>query len=465
MPTNPSTPDAPKLRLYNTLTRKVEVFRPGDPAKVKIYTCGPTVYSSPHIGNFAAYVYWDLLIRVLKANHFTPYRVLNLTDVGHLTSDADEGEDKLEKGARKANKTVWQVADFYIKEFLRDFRTLKLTPPDVLARATDYVEEDQALVDRLSARGYTYETPDGVYFDTSKFPTYADFARLDLDHLQAGARVEFRDTKRHASDFALWKFIQPGERHAMRWDYLGRPGYPGWHLECSTIIHTELGETIDIHTGGIDHIPIHHTNEIAQSEAAFGLPLSRFWLHCNFLTIDGAKISKSLGNVYTLDDLKARGFSPLDFKLWVLQGHYQSERDFTLENLTAAQRRRLNWRNQIALARQQSQPEADERTAADLADVLAALNDNLSSPAALAIIDRAPTHSLKFWQTIDRWLGLNLIADSPAPTPEQQQLLDARAAARAAKDFAASDRLRAELAASGLAVLDAPTGQIWQYSR
>ena len=465
MPTNPSIPDAPKLRLYNTLTRKVEAFHPGDPAKVKIYTCGPTVYSSPHIGNFAAYVYWDLLIRVLKANHFTPYRVLNLTDVGHLTSDADEGEDKLEKGARKANKTVWQVADFYSKEFLRDFRALKLTPPDVLARATDYIEEDQALVDRLSARGYTYETPDGVYFDTSKFPTYADFAHLDLDHLQAGARVEFRDTKRHASDFALWKFIQPGERHAMRWDYLGRPGYPGWHLECSTIIHTELGETIDIHTGGIDHIPIHHTNEIAQSEAAFGLPLSRFWLHCNFLTIDGAKISKSLGNVYTLDDLKDRGFSPLDFKLWVLQGHYQSERDFTLENLTAAQRRRLNWRNQIALARQQPQPEADERTAADLADVLAALNDNLGSPAALAIIDRAPTHSLKFWQTLDRWLGLNLIADSPAPTPEQQQLLDARAAARAAKDFAASDRLRAELAASGLAVLDAPTGQIWQYSR
>ena len=465
MPNNPQAHTNPTpLRLYNTLTRRVETFRPQNPAKVKIYTCGPTVYSSPHIGNFAAYVYWDLLLRVLKANQFTPYRVLNLTDVGHLTSDADDGEDKLEKGARSTNQTVWQVADRYIKEFLRDFRALNLITPDVTARATDYISADQALVDRLTSLGYTYETPDGIYFDTSKFPHYADFAHLDLEHLQAGARVEFRDTKRHASDFALWKFIQPHEHHAMRWDYLGRPGYPGWHLECSSIIHSTLGEPIDIHTGGIDHIPIHHTNEIAQSEAAFSVPLARFWLHCNFLTIDGAKISKSLGNTYTLADLSARGFSPLDFKLWVLQGHYQSERDFTFANLAAAKKRRLNWRNQIALAHQQQPSPAKTSIDNLLTDLLSTLNDNLNSPAAFALIDRQPIYSLKFWQTIDRWFGLNLLADSPLPTPDQQKLLAARQAARTAKDFATSDRLRAELAASGLAVLDAPTAQIWQYA-
>ena len=254
-----------QLHLYNTLTRKIEVFRPLDPNQVKIYTCGPTVYSAPHIGNFAAYVYWDLLIRTLKMNGYKPYRVLNLTDVGHLTSDGDEGEDKLEKGARQSGKTVWEVAEYYSHLFLQDYKALNLTPPDVIAKATDYIDQDKALVDELKKNGYAYETQDGIYFDTSKLPSYADFARLDLEKLQAGARVEFSTEKHNASDFAVWKFIQPGEKHAMRWDYLGRPGYPGWHLECSTIIHEELGEPIDIHTGGIDHIPVHHTNEIAQT--------------------------------------------------------------------------------------------------------------------------------------------------------------------------------------------------------
>ena len=285
-----------KLHLYNTLTRKIEEFRPIDPKHVKIYTCGPTVYSTPHIGNFAAYIYWDLLIRTLKFNNYVPYRVLNLTDVGHLTSDGDEGEDKLEKGARQSGKSVWEVAEYYASLFLKDYQSLNLISPDVIAKATDYIEEDKALVDQLISKGYTYETSDGIYFDTSKLPTYADFAQLNLNNLKAGARVEFSTEKRNLSDFAVWKFIQPGEKHAMRWDYLGRPGYPGWHLECSSIIHTELGEPIDIHTGGIDHIPVHHTNEIAQTLAAFDKQLSHYWLHCNHLRSEGKKISKSLGN-------------------------------------------------------------------------------------------------------------------------------------------------------------------------
>lgn len=264
------------LRLFNSLSRKIEKFHAEDQTHVKIYTCGPTVYSEPHIGNYTAYIYWDLLVRVLKANGFMPYRVLNLTDVGHLVSDGDEGEDKLEKGAEKTGKSVWEVAEYYIGEFERGYKALNLTKPDVLARATDYIKQDIELVNILTEKGYTYETKDGVYYDTSKFPRYGNFARLDLEGLRAGARVELSSEKLNPTDFALWKFIQPGEKHAMHWDYLGRPGYPGWHLECSTIIHTELGEPIDIHTGGIDHIPVHHTNEIAQSEAAFEKNSSAF---------------------------------------------------------------------------------------------------------------------------------------------------------------------------------------------
>lgn len=451
------------MRLYNTLSRKVEKFRPFNPEQVKIYTCGPTVYSQPHIGNFAAYVYWDLLVRVLLANGYGVRRVLNLTDVGHLTSDADDGEDKLEKGARLAGESVWTVAQKYIGAFQRDYAALGLVPPTVWARATDYIPEDEELVDELIRKGYTYETSDGIYFDTSKFSSYADFAKLDLDHLRAGARVEFSNEKRNPSDFAVWKFIRPDEQHAMRWDYLGRPGYPGWHLECSTIIHYELGETIDIHTGGIDHIPVHHTNEITQSESAFDKKLAKYWLHCNFLTIDKQKISKSLGNIWTLDDLAKKGFSPLDFKMWVLQGHYQSERDFNLDNLKAAQTRRLNWRNRIAETYQHS--DMVESKDAEWQQILEAVNDNLNSPQALALIDQIGNADFNFWQRVDQLFGLKLIEDSPNITPEIKKLLDAREDARLSKDFTKADELRQVLMTSGILVKDTLNGQVWQYAR
>lgn len=446
------------MKLYNQASRKVEKFQPRDPKNVKIYTCGPTVYNFQHIGNFAAYIYWDLLVRTLIANDYTPNRVLNITDVGHLVSDDDDGEDKLEKGARLENKTVWEVADFYLADFLENYRQLHLLEPTKITRATDYIEQGKALVDTLTAAGYTYETTDGVYFDTSKFPNYAKFAGLDLDNLKAGARVDFNVEKRHVSDFALWKFIQPGEKHAMRWDYLGRPGYPGWHLECSTIIHAELGETIDIHTGGIDHIPVHHTNEIAQSESAFKKPLAHFWLHCNFITIEGQKVSKSLNNFYTIQDLIKKGFSPLDYKMWVLQGHYQSERNFSFDDLSAAQQRRLNWRNRIALARQTKI--ADHPTI--ITEVIEQLSNNLNSAAAFALIDHAKI-SLQDWQQIDELFGLGLITGSPDLTTEQKRLLKTRATARENLDFTASDQLRFELESQGISVKDTPDGQIWQY--
>lgn len=447
------------MKLYNTATRKLEDFEPQDPKNVKIYTCGPTVYSYPHIGNYASYIYWDLLIRTLKVDGYGINRVLNITDVGHLASDADDGEDKLEKGAAREGKTVWEIADFYLQNFLDGFRALNLTEPTKIARATDYVEQDIKLVDILTEKGFTYEISDGVYFDTSKFKKYADFAHLDVDHLKTGARVDFNQEKKHATDFAVWKFIKPGESHAMRWDYLGRPGYPGWHLECSTIIHTELGEPIDIHTGGIDHIPVHHTNEITQSEAAFDTKLSRFWLHCNFLTIDGQKISKSLGNIYTLQDLEEKGFSPLDFKTWILQGHYQSERNFTFEDLTAAKQRRLNWRNRIALLYQ-----GIERTKSTNIkdDILNSLNDNLNSAAAFALIDNSDL-SIKDWQTIDELFGLDLIKDSPDISDAQKQLIEDRKKARENKDYQKSDELRIELEKQGITVKDTKNGPIWQY--
>lgn len=443
------------MKLYNTSSRQLETFKPlSDP--IKIYTCGPTVYGFQHLGNYASYIYWDLLIRALKQTGHQVRRVLNLTDVGHLTSDADDGEDKLEKGARKEGKSVYEVAEFYSADFLKNFARLNLTPPDKIARATDYIKADQKLVDLMTKNGFTYETADGIYFDTTKFKDYATFARLNLDQLQAGARVELNPEKKHLSDFAVWKFIKPGEDHAMRWDYRGRPGYPGWHLECSTIIHQELGEPIDIHTGGIDHIPVHHTNEIAQTYATSGLPLANYWLHCNFITIDGQKISKSLGNTYTLDDLAARGFSPLDFKMWVLQGHYQAERNFTFDSLSSAQTRRQAWRNRIALTYQ--------TPCHDTVDILPSINNNLNSAEACALIDQAKQLSFATWQQIDQIFGLNLIIDTPDITPAQKRLLKARELARAQKDWATSDALRTQLEKQGITLKDSSDHSTWQYN-
>ena len=445
------------MKLYNTASKEIEEFKPIEEV-VRIYTCGPTVYNFQHIGNYASYIYWDLLVRTLKANGYRVKRVLNLTDVGHLTSDGDEGEDKLEKGAAREGKSVYEIADMYSNDFLKNFRSLHLTEPDVIAKATDYIDADMKAVDKMTENGFTYETEDGIYFDTSKFDGYADFARLDLKGLQAGARVGFNDEKRNVSDFAVWKFIKPGEKHAMRWDYLGRPGYPGWHLECSTIIHEELGEPIDIHTGGIDHIPIHHTNEIAQSFALSGKPLANVWLHANFITIDGEKISKSLGNVYLLTDLDERGFKPLDYKMWVLQGHYQGTRNFTFESLEAAKQRRLNWRNRIALCYQKDVKSDDEI----YEKVLNAVNENLNSAEAFAIIDSA-TIGLDDWKKIDELFGLDLIEGTKNIDDNTRELIKKRDEARANKDWATSDEMRDELAKKNIAVKDTPDGSIWEY--
>lgn len=469
------------MKLYNTATKTIEEFKPLNPNSVKIYTCGPTVYSAPHIGNFAAYIYWDLLMRTLLANNYKPYRVLNLTDVGHLVSDADEGEDKLEKGAKREGKSVWEIADRYIDIFKEGFNKLNLLDPAVWARATDYIEQSEALVQKLIDNGYTYETSDGVYFDTSKFPNYANFASLDLDHQKAGARVAFSSEKKNVSDFAVWKFIKPGELHAMRWDFLGRPGYPGWHLECSTIIHEELKEPIDIHTGGIDHIPVHHTNEIAQTYGAFQKPLANYWLHCNFLTVNGEKISKSLGNIITLEDLTEKGYTPADFKLWLYQGHYRSERNFTWEDLEAAKIRRLKWKNTYVALFQKTakddrslQGQLSNATShfTELKEKLTdALNDDLNSAAAFAIIDaELEKMTLADWGgPVEALFGLDIAnVDRDAEYEKLDEslmpLIEKREQAREQKDWATADNIRDDLLKNNITILDTDKGPLWQFA-
>lgn len=450
------------MKLYNTLSRNIEEFKPIDAERVKVYTCGPTVYSFAHVGNFTSYIYWDLLVRTLALNGYKVERVLNITDVGHLTSDADEGEDKMEKGAKREGKTVWEVAEMYMNDYLKNFRALNMVEPSRICRATDFIKEDMALVDVLEEKGYLYDTTDGLYFDTSKFPTYADFARLDLDHLKAGARVDFNSEKKNVSDFAVWKWIRDDEDHAMQWEYEGRMGYPGWHLECATIIHEKLGEPIDIHCGGVDHIPVHHTNEIAEIEAAYGKKMANYWLHNNFITIDGEKISKSIGNVYYFEDLKERGYSHMDYKMWVLQGHFQSERNFSFNDLKAAKQRLLNYRNFAALRWQKDATDLNSVRDA----VMGQLNNNMNSAGAFAEIDKAINANVpdeEFVKFLDDAFGLGILDSTPDISDDLKEKITERAKAKNERDFVKADTLRDEIAREGIVLLDGVDDSIWQY--
>lgn len=489
-----------QLRFHNQLTKNVDPFTPIQTGKISLYTCGPTVYNYPTVGNWAAYIYWDVLVRVLTASGYDVTRVMNITDVGHLVSDADEGEDKLEKGARREGKTAWEVAAFYTEDFLKGMTALNILTPTYITKATDYITEQLALVRTLKEKGFTYQISDGIYFDTAKFPTYGDFASLDVEALKAGARVEFNPEKHSPSDFALWKFTPEGQVRDMEWEIptdllegtatapsAPRMGFPGWHLECSAMAMTLLGDTIDMHTGGIDHIPVHHTNEIAQSEAATGVRFANYWLHNNHLKVDGTKISKSLGNGYTLQDLEDKGYSPLDLRLFMLQSHYRTEGNFTFDNLTAARNRRLNWRNVAALRHQmhdtlRTDAETEDATntislypaAKALLDILA---DDLNTAEALAHIDTAFDDVLRarldavhhhafvsFLEAVDQLLGLKLLETTPDITDEQKQLIIERTRVREQKNYTRSDEIRDLLAQEGISVRDTPSGPVWEYT-
>ena len=464
------------LKFYNTPNRKLEEFHPINPKNVKIYTCGPTVYASPHIGNWVAFIYWDILVRTLRLNSYNVTRTMNITDVGHLVSDEDDGEDKLEKGARQEGKTAWEVAEFYTAEFLNGMRELNLVKPDNLSKATDFIPEQIKIIEELSKKGFTYETSDGIYFDTAKFPRYANFAHLDLDNLKAGARVNFNPEKRNLSDFALWKWSPEGQKRDMEWEFCGRMGFPGWHLECSAIAINTLGETIDIHTGGIDHIPVHHTDEIAQSETFTGKTFSNYWLHCNHMKSEGQKISKSLGNGFNLEELKSHGFSPIDFKMFVLQSQYQTESNFNFESLQAAKNRLKNWQNVANMRWQIKGSEGETPSLAAKNAILEEINENLDTPKALAKIDEVFSGIIKanpeklnyqnlieLLEFIDDLLGLNLLGSTPDIPDEIKQKIIERNAARAEKDWAKSDKIRDELLSKNIVLRDTPKKSFWEY--
>ena len=464
------------LKFYNTPSRKIEEFKPLNPENVKIYTCGPTVYASPHIGNWVAFIYWDILIRTLRLNGYNVTRTMNITDVGHLVSDEDDGEDKLEKGARREGKTVWEVAEFYTKEFLKGMQDLNLIKPENISKATDFIPEQIEIIDNLSRKGFTYITSDGIYFNTAKFPKYANFAHLDLENLKAGARVNFNPEKKNLSDFALWKWSPKDQKRGMEWEYCGRMGFPGWHLECSAIAINTLGETIDIHTGGIDHIPVHHTDEIAQSETFTGKTFSNYWLHCNHMTSEGKKISKSLGNGFTLEQIMLQGFSPMDFKMFVLQSQYRTESNFSFENLKSAQNRLKNWQNIANLRWQIKGSDGEIPSLAAKQAILEEVNDNLDTPKALAkiaeifgeIIKANPeklNHSnlLELLEFIDELLGLNLITSTPDISDEIKIKIIERTNARAEKKWTKSHEIRDELLSKNIILRDTPKKSFWEY--
>jgi cysteinyl-tRNA synthetase len=461
------------MRLYNTLTRKIEELQPQQPPLVTVYTCGPTVYDYAHVGHWFNYVRMDSLIRTLKAEGLRPNWVMNITDVGHLVSDADEGEDKLEKGARREGKSAWDVAEFYTQDFISGMRALNMLEPTHIVKATDHIAEQIELIKQLEHNGYTYVIDDGVYFDTSKFPAYGEFAGLDLDEQQAGARVAVNQQKRNQSDFALWKF-SPHDRHRdMEWDSPWGKGFPGWHIECSAMSMKYLGPTLDIHTGGIDHVPVHHTNEIAQSQATTGQPFAKHWFHSNHVTVDGEKISKSLGNGIRLQEIVQRGITPLALRLHVLESHYRNQSKFSWLSLEAAQNR-LKTYHALADLRWQTRDQAEAFDYSRVSErMLANLGEDLNTPTVLAHLsalaasiserlvktsDREAFSSLlKF---IDATLGLEL-ATRQDITDEQKQLIQQRQTARAQEDWSAADAARDALAEQKVGLRDTEHGAIW----
>lgn len=451
------------LKLYNTLTRQKEIFTPWQDKKVGLYTCGPTVYNYAHIGNLRSYIFEDVLKRVLLFNGYRVNHVMNITDVGHLTSDADVGEDKMEKGAAREGKTAWEIAEFYTLKFIENLRDLNILEADVLCRATDHIKEQIILVEKLIAKGVTYTTSDGIYFDTTKIDDYGKLANLKKQKLKAGARIEMGE-KKNPHDFALWKFTPPGEKRQMQWEAFGHQGFPGWHIECSAMSMKYLGEQFDIHCGGIDHIPVHHTNEIVQSETATDIkPWVKYWLHNEFLQIDGGKMAKSLGNIYTLQDIKDKGLNPLSLRYFMLGAHYKTKLNFTWEALVAAEHA-LN--NIYSVVREWDEPKVG---CAELEKKFTeAVNDDLNTPVALSVVwdliksDYPNSAKAETILKFDEILGLNIknyLGKKIEIPLEIKKLMDERAQARENKDWKKSDELRDKIKQLGFTIDDTAEGQ------
>lgn len=459
------------LKLYNTLTRKKEEFKPINEEEklVKIYTCGPTVYNYAHIGNMRAYVFMDTLRKVLRYNGYNLLHVMNITDVGHLTSDADEGEDKMAKSARLQQKSVYEIAEMYTKAFLEDIQKLNIEKPEHIAKATEHIKEMEEYVIEIVNNGYGYETSKGIYFDTAKLKTYGELSKIDLENQKAGARVEVDEEKKNPLDFALW--IKAPKEHILKWDSTFGVCYPGWHIECSAMSRKYLGEKFDIHTGGVDHIPIHHENEIAQARGATGINPANIWMHVEFLLIDNGKMSKSLGNVYKISDLEERQIEALAYRYLSYTSHYRNKLNFTWDGVRSAQVS-LDRLRELTVSHKGKETKVNESVIDDLKNrFLEAINDDMNMPVAMSIVWEAAKNDIKsndIFELImhfDRVLSLNLdkvksndnaILELPQ---EIKDLLEKRKIAREQKDYAMSDKIRDELKEKGYIVKDSKEGQ------
>ena len=452
------------LNLYNTLTKKKDLLEPIETGKVRLYTCGPTVYDYAHIGNLRMFIFYDVLERTLEFLGYGVHRTMNLTDVGHLTSDADEGEDKMDKAVTREHKPVEEIIQFYIDAFLKDAETLNIQIPKELPRASHYIKEQIELIETLFDKGYAYDTPEAIYFNTSKFENYGALSGQTLAEKLVGAREEVvtETSKKNPADFALWfKLVGRFEHHTQQWDSPWGKGFPGWHLECSALIKKFLGQPIDIHAGGVDHIGTHHTNEIAQSEAAYGIPLAHLWLHGEHLLVDNKKMAKSDGGFYVLKDVIDKGFSPLAFRYLVLTAHYRSKINFTWESLEAAQRR-LNYLNgkrfgQFVLKMSPSDKDGFWK------EFCKYMSDDLNTSAALAVLNEAIGFEDSGKWVVDRMadvLGLRFTKpDKNLEIPNEiNALWEQYKKHRANKQFAQSDGLREKLNELGYTVQDNPHG-------
>lgn len=453
--------------VYNTLTRRKEELVTVHPGEVRMYSCGPTVYSRAHMGNMRAYIFMDTLRRVIKFNGYKLLGVMNITDVGHLTSDADDGDDKMEKAAKKTGKSPWEIAEHFTKLFFEDTDKLNIERPEIVAKATDHIADMLEFVEALVEKGYGYETSDGIYFDISKFPSYGKLSgNTRLSDNIAGARVDVNDEKRNPADFALWK--KAPKEHIMQWDSPWGRSYPGWHIECSTMSRKYLGDTFDIHTGGVDHIPIHHENEIAQSEALLGHPAVHYWMHVEFMQVDGRKMSKSLGNTYTLDELEEKGYSPMDFRYFCLNTHYRKKLNFTFEGMDGAKTAYSRLLALVGACKHAESGTTDPEIIRQFDKAfLDAVSDDLNIPLGLGelwtLLKNPPSHDIyDAAMRADKVLALSLDKcdekkDDDVPA-DIRDIAERRFAARKAKNWAESDALRAELAEKGWSVADSKDG-------
>ncbi len=453
------------LKIYNTLTREKEEFKPLNEKNVRIYSCGPTVYSYAHIGNFRTYIFMDTLRRVLKYNGYKLKHAMNITDVGHLESDADEGEDKMLKAAKKENKDPYEIAKFYTDAFFKDFDILNIDRPEIICKATDHIEEMLQFVKEIVENGYAYETSRGIYFDISKLDKYPVLSTRKIDEQIAGARIAVDDEKRNPEDFALW--IKAPENHIMKWESPWGLSYPGWHIECSAMSRKYLGNEFDIHTGGIDHIPTHHENEIAQSKGANGKIPAKYWMHCNYLQVDGGKMSKSLGNVYTVSTLIEKGVNPLAFKLFCFSSHYRNNINFTFEGIEATNKAYIRLKDGYNKHKEGKEDISEEIINEFKTKFEEAINDDLNMPMAMGIVwdvIKYPSKSEKLSKLLEKFdevlgLKINEIDKNSIDLPEEiKELIEQRKNARENKEWELSDKLRDKILELGYSVKDTKNG-------